>query len=1689
MNLEVLKLKTKHLILLLLVIGAFITLTNVNALSIDYNSTNITQDNVNDLEGMIINAKNNDTIYLENATYSGEHNTQITIDKSMNFIGADNTVIDGKNERSIFIINDNVRVLFKNIKFINASKTGKGDDIFGGAFEIHNADVTFENCQFISNSINHGKSKNIYGAAISNEGNLTILNSIFLDNVLNSAYLHEGFGGAIYNNGHLYINNTSFTKSRGGEYSRGAVLYNNKVAFIENTVISDTYSYEESVGSAIFNNGNLTLLDSVIENNTIERNNFNFIFGNVFNSGLLIASRNIFKNNTAYYKQPNSGYEGCPTIYNVGDLNLSYNAFINNIGGFKKVYRDVFLNGGQSIYIDNNWWGSNDDPFTTQAINVGMANTWIVVNATPEYSSLRIGESVDITASWMLSNGENSQFLFPFEVVFNDEFGQSKKCNLADGNCTFTFNNTQNRATYSIFVSLGSFVQSVKVDVGKIKTYVVFSLNKQFLYSNEYLIVGVKLYDEYSNVIGGKISVSIDNKRTVVNFDEGEESAVFTNLLPNTYEIKIEYAGNDVYSKSSVYGNVTIRKYPVNINIEDLGDIHVDEDFSIDVYLATPEVEGASNLYINGVFKSIVYLKQGDTLIEFSNFDEGSYNITVETHEDEYYEQTNSSTIVNILKYEPKLNITSTDIFIMQNETLSIRASDDFKGEVILSINDVNYTLFLNSGTSHITLTNLGAGTFDVNLIFNGNAKFKAQNTSTSFNVVKYASNLIVNIDDDCITVKTLPKNCTGTVNVYVNKKHYQLNLTSGESVFDVEYDEGTNYIYVVYDGNDYYASSSFNTTRGIGEAVVIIGINITFWEYNDFNYTVQVFEKNGYAMKNKFINIVLNSKTYDVMTNDKGIGLLPLNLEEGHYEIVSRYKNLTTTNYITILPITFNLTTANISYGDNAVITAEFNDTINGKVNFTISNGLNKVITIYNGNASLIIENLTLGIWEVSAYYVNDLFSSNVIKTSFEVEKMDSKIALDIKEAFMGEDETIRALLNNLTGNITFIIDGNPYVVNITDNVATLVLSNLAGSKHTLDVIYKGDEFHKGSSLTAEFYIKTQRTDIILSANETAYGGDMIVVARFNSDASGIVKFTINNMIKIVQINDGMANTSFNGFNVGVYRVNVEYFGDNQFMGASASANFKVVRAQSTIELYADEVVLDKNIRIHAKLSPNATGKVSFSMTNYYSPREKNVINSTSSWYIAPLESGQYEVIATYSGDANYYSSTTTFILNVSQTRALLTVEANDVSNQDRAAIKIILISSTGENISGIVDVQVNSENYRISVQNGKGNLVLGKLTPANYVCIASYKGSDKFSSSKVNFEFTVYDSLLKSMLVCENVTTYYNSNAKFIVTLMNDKNKALSQQKIYITVNGVETTYVTDDEGKIYLPINHTLGKYNVSVEFKGSKSYYPANSSGSVEVLATIESEDVIKLYGTNVQYFSLFKDSNGKPLSNTNVMFNIAGKNYYYNTTPIGIVRLNINLSPGVYSIIAYNPQTTQQIKTFLTIYNKLMENKNLNNYFGTASTYGVRAYGNDGKPVGEGNLVIFKVNGKTYKVKTDQNGYAKITLMLKPKQYVVTAEFNGTKVSNKIIVKPVLTTKISSNKKTKKTKVTAKLINTKGQPVKGKKITFKIKGKKYKAKTNKKGIASINIKLKLKKGTYKIYTIYGKSKVINKIKIK
>ena len=349
--------------------------------------------------------------------------------------------------------------------------------------------------------------------------------------------------------------------------------------------------------------------------------------------------------------------------------------------------------------------------------------------------------------------------------------------------------------------------------------------------------------------------------------------------------------------------------------------------------------------------------------------------------------------------------------------------------------------------------------------------------------------------------------------------------------------------------------------------------------------------------------------------------------------------------------------------------------------------------------------------------------------------------------------------------------------------------------------------------------------------------------------------------------------------------------------------------------------------------------------------------------------------------------------------------------------------------------------------------------------------------------------DSLLNVTIAANNLTKYYKGSQKLTFTVKASNGKAVSNAVVYVKINGKEYSVKTDSNGKASMDINLNPGNYTAKIILKEDDFYHESSAEASLTILSTVEGIDLVKLYGSSNQYFAIFCDSEGKVLSNTKVKFTIGSNSYTATTLPNGIVRLNINLNVGKYSITAINPKTKQKAVNSIFIFNYLMENKDLTQLYGAKKTYSVRAYGDNGKPVGKGVVVKMKVNGVTYKVKTDKNGYAKLTINLKPKKYTITAEYKGYKVSNKITVKPLLSAKNISKKKSKTTKFSAKLVNSKGKIQKGKKVTFKIHGKKYTAKTNKKGIATVTIKTTLKVGKHKIYSSYGKSKITNTITIK
>ena len=161
--------------------------------------------------------------------------------------------------------------------------------------------------------------------------------------------------------------------------------------------------------------------------------------------------------------------------------------------------------------------------------------------------------------------------------------------------------------------------------------------------------------------------------------------------------------------------------------------------------------------------------------------------------------------------------------------------------------------------------------------------------------------------------------------------------------------------------------------------------------------------------------------------------------------------------------------------------------------------------------------------------------------------------------------------------------------------------------------------------------------------------------------------------------------------------------------------------------------------------------------------------------------------------------------------------------------------------------------------------------------------------------------------------------------------------------------------------------------------------------------------------------------------------------------------------------------------------KMINNKDISVDYASGSYFSVKVVTADGRAVGDGEKVTFKVNGVTYICVTDNNGYASLKINLKPGTYTITSSYRGVSKINKITVKSIVVAKNFNVKKTaKKLKIKVSLKKVNGKYLKGKTLKLKFKGKTYKAKTNKNGVATFTIKKnilkKLKKGKKYSYRV-------------
>ncbi len=368
----------------------------------------------------------------------------------------------------------------------------------------------------------------------------------------------------------------------------------------------------------------------------------------------------------------------------------------------------------------------------------------------------------------------------------------------------------------------------------------------------------------------------------------------------------------------------------------------------------------------------------------------------------------------------------------------------------------------------------------------------------------------------------------------------------------------------------------------------------------------------------------------------------------------------------------------------------------------------------------------------------------------------------------------------------------------------------------------------------------------------------------------------------------------------------------------------------------------------------------------------------------------------------------------------------------------------------------------------------------------------SDTLSSdnSDINLDLSENEDLLSAndnesgdaIITAPDITKYFGGNERFNVTLLDSNSNPISNESVTIKINGVNYNRITNSNGVASIALNLRPGEYPVTSSYK----IHIINST--VTVLDTINGTDIVKMEKNDTQYYATFRDGKGNYLANgTTIQFNINGVLYNRQINGNeGLARLNINLGSGDYIITALNLITGEMKSNNITVISKFGENRDIVKYFKNATQYTLKVYGNDGKPA-VGENVTFNINGVFYDRTVNSSGICKLNINLAPGDYVISAQYLGSIVSNNIKVLPILYADDLVKYYGHSEPFVATLLDGQGKLYPNQDVMFNINGVLYHRTTNASGQVKLNINLF--PAEYIITSMFNGSAISNKVIVK
>ena len=382
--------------------------------------------------------------------------------------------------------------------------------------------------------------------------------------------------------------------------------------------------------------------------------------------------------------------------------------------------------------------------------------------------------------------------------------------------------------------------------------------------------------------------------------DEGASLWNMTGLEAGIQYIKIGYRGNNKYEVVEVFHTVNVIKANPNLNVF-IKDVNYGENLTIYATLNgvnNTNLTGNVIVTINNKNYSVVVIN-GKGNVSADKLPAGLYNFSAIWAGNDNYNGTNISGGFKINKIDSTIAINVEDIKVGENATIIVNLDSDATGNVIITLDNQNYTVAINEGQTIKVIGGLKAGTYDVFVKYIGDNNYNSAQNITKFTVLKISDyNMDVTVPEFKEGVNStvgvdLPKDAEGTVTVEIEGKKYTANIINGTAKVNIPgLGVGDYNITTTYSGDAKYVSM---TKKGNITVIPNMDVNLYVDDvvmiYHDGTRLVaKLTDYQGRPIVNDIIYFTINGKTYAKTTDDNGAASIGLNLDSKVYTATVSY-------------------------------------------------------------------------------------------------------------------------------------------------------------------------------------------------------------------------------------------------------------------------------------------------------------------------------------------------------------------------------------------------------------------------------------------------------------------------------------------------------------------------------------------------------------------------------------------------------------------------------------------------------------------------------------------------------------------------------------------------------------------------------------------------------------------------------